>query len=102
MSWQIIAQPGGLFAVFSSITDTFVMYDATSNEVVAEFAERAAQEERVRVRKLLAHVEAGEPHRAYYQFALTWEEALAADEEHGGEVWQIFNDRKGHDSDGSR
>jgi hypothetical protein len=29
----------------------------------------------------------------YYQFAMTWDDALRLDREHGGEVWREWQDR---------
>ena len=87
MGKQIIQQPNGQFAIFSTGTDTVHVWDATAEEIEEHFVNRAADDERRRVREILAHVAAGNPSKAYYQFAMTWAEALEADEEHGGEVW---------------
>lgn len=96
MGKQVIQQPDGLFAIFSSNSDTIHMYDATAEEIEEYFVERAEEEarravERARVeaREVLGHLAAGEPQKAYYQFAMTWDEALESDREHDGEVWQI-------------
>lgn len=86
MGRQIIRQPSGLFAVFSSVTDTIILCDATEDEVVEWFAEEAAEDARQNARRKIEHVAAGEPRRAYSQFAMTWDEALKKDREHGGEV----------------
>jgi|SRR6185369_1766243 len=88
MGQQIIKQPDGLFAVFSSITDTIHLYDATADEVVDYFVEQQAESTRRQVGAVLGHVAAGEPRKAYYQFVKTWAEALAADEAHGGDAWR--------------
>lgn len=86
MGYQIIRQPDGEYAVFSSITDTIIVYDATAEEIVEWFAEAAADDARRSVRRLLGHVAAGEPRKAYHQFAMTWDEALALDRAHGGDA----------------
>lgn len=90
MGSQILRQPDGLYAVFSSETDTIVVWDATEDEIVEHFVEIAAERARRDVQRVLGHVSAGEPRRAYYQFALTWEGALAKDREHRGEAWEYF------------
>jgi hypothetical protein len=90
MGNQIIRQPNGLLAVFSTETDTITVYDATEAELVEHFAEEAAERARENVRRTLGHVAAGNPRKAYFQFAMTWEEALEEDREHGGSVWQSF------------
>lgn len=97
MGHQILRQPDGLFAIFSSVVDSIIVYDATADEIVEHFAARAADDAARRTRQIIEHVEAGEPRKAYYQFALTWDEALDSDREHGGEAWRYF--RKGS-SDG--
>lgn len=90
MGSQIIKQPDGRFAIFSTFTDTIHVYNATADEIVEHFAEQAAERERLVARKLVEHVAAGNAREAYYQFTMTWEEALADDREHGGDVWAVF------------
>lgn len=94
MGKQIIKQPDGRFAIFSSGTDTIHMYDATAEEIVEYFVERAAVDTRREVLRIMEHVEGDEPRRAYFQFTKTWDEALAYDQEHGGEAWQAFAERQ--------
>lgn len=90
MGNQIIRQPDGQLAIFSSNTDTIIVWDATEDEVLQWFVDRAAEDTRRQVRDILRHVIAGQPARAYYQFAMTWQEALESDREHDGEVWRHF------------
>lgn len=40
----------------------------------------------MKVARLLGHVAGDRPEEAYYQFTLTWEEALEVDHDHGGSV----------------
>lgn len=89
MGHQILKQPDGRLAVFSSFTDTFVLMDATEGEVVDWFAERAAERERERTRAVLGHVFAGNPRAAYFQFTLTWEEAVQTNQKRGGDLTYI-------------
>jgi hypothetical protein len=98
MGHQIIKQPDGRFVIFSSITDTIIVYDAFAAEIVEYFAEKAAEDARRQVRRILDAVSEDRPREAYYQFTLTWAEALEMDERHGGEAWQLFAARS---SDGS-
>ena len=88
MGYQIIKQPDEQFAIFCSYTDTIIIWDATSEEVMGWFLEREAARVRRDVGRLLEHVAADKPRKAYYQFAMTWEEALEEDREHGGEAWK--------------
>lgn len=85
MGFQIIKQPDGQLAVRSSETDTLVIWDATREEVVEAFAEMAAREARRTAERLADLVLADEPRKAYYQFAVSWEQAVADDREYGGE-----------------
>jgi hypothetical protein len=75
MGQQIIKQPDGKFAVFSSVVDAFVLYDCTADDIVEHFAEAAAEQARQTARRLVEQVSAGE--KAYYQFTMPWDEALA-------------------------
>lgn len=90
MGNQIIKQPDGKYAIFSSFTDTIIFWDATEEEIVDYFAEKAAKQAREDSRRVLDHVAAGETRKAYFQFAITWDDALAKDREHGGEAWEDF------------
>lgn len=86
MGQQIIKQPDGRLAVFSSITDTLIVVDATPEELVEWRAEEAAQEARDRTERELDKVLSGGPKEAYGRRALTWEEAAQVNREHGGNL----------------
>ena len=90
MGYQIIRQPDNRLAIFSSYTDTIVAWDATADEVMMWFVDLATERTRRDIGPVLEHVEAGEPEKAYHQFAMTWDEALKEDREGGGEVWGHF------------
>lgn len=90
MGEQIVRQPDGKLAVFSSITDTIVVYDATGDELIERAMNRAAQDAARDTRRQIEAVEAGTPQKVYFQFARTWDEVLAKDQEHGGEAWLEF------------
>ncbi|SET48818.1 hypothetical protein [Nonomuraea wenchangensis] len=93
MGMQIIKQPSGQFAIFDSVTDTVIVWDATEEEVVEYFAERAADRAREDARRQVSHVAAGNPRKAYFQFAMTWDEALTKDRKHGGTAWKECQQR---------
>lgn len=86
MGQQIIKQPDGKLAVFSNNTDTFIVVDATPEELVEWRAEEAAEAARERTRTELEKVLAGDSRAAYFQFAMTWEEAAELNREHGGDL----------------
>lgn len=93
MGYQIIKQPDDTedkFAIFSSFTDTIIVWDATEVEITNWFVEEAAERTRASVRQTLEHVTAGEPRRAYFQFAMTWEQAMQEDRKHDGVAWREY------------
>ncbi len=90
MGSQIIRQPDGRFALYSTNTDTIAIWDASAEEIVEHFAALAAEDARVAAWAKLDHIRAGRPREAYHQFTMTWGEALLADREHGGEAWECF------------
>jgi hypothetical protein len=80
MGQQIIKQPDGLYAVFSSVVDAFILLDCTRDDLIEHFME---QEKRNIVRTVdqkLGMLDKGEA--AYYQFTMTWDEALAEHRRH--------------------
>ncbi|MDX2550141.1 hypothetical protein [Streptomyces stelliscabiei] len=85
MGQQIIKQPDGKLAVFSSIVDAFIVVDATPEEILDWRAEEAAAKERERTQRELDAVLAGDPRRVYYQFTRTWEEASEMDRQNAPE-----------------
>ena len=86
MGQQIIKQPDGRLAVFSTVVDAFIIVDATPEEILDWRAEEAAAEARRTTQRQLDHVLAGQPERSYFQFAMSWDEAAAKDRENGGEL----------------
>lgn len=93
MGQQIIKQPDGKLAVFSSIVDAFIVVDATAEEILDWRAEEAAAKERERTQRELDAVLAGDPRRVYFQFVRTWEEASHLDREHGGDLEEADPER---------
>jgi len=93
VSQQIIKQPNGRYGVFSSITATFVVYDATPEEIIEYWLESQKKEITEKVRETVAVLERGE--KPYYQFTLSFDEALAIIKEvHGAdhETLKFFED----------
>lgn len=84
MGHQIIRQPDGLYAVFSSFTDTWIISDATREDLIGYYAERAARDARESAGRTIDLVDE-DPRKAYCQFTMTFEEANAESVEHGGE-----------------
>jgi hypothetical protein len=80
MGNQIIKQPDGLYAVFSSTTDTWVLYD-WGREALIDFL---AREWGGDIRRKVDQVDT-DPRRAYPIFGLTFAEANQMSIKHGGE-----------------
>lgn len=77
MGHQIIMQPDGKLAVFSSVVDDWITTDATPEEILDEFVQDAARQARVRTQYLLDAVLSSNPQGVYNQLAMTFEEANA-------------------------
>ena len=75
MAHQIITQPDGAYALWSTISNAFVMIDATPDDIIQYFLE--AEEARIRasVQETVDKLARGEP--PYYQFTMSWDEAVA-------------------------
>ncbi len=60
MGHQIIRQPNGKYAIWSTVVDNFIVYDATVEEIIAE--EQVEMHERIAksVRDTSARLERGE------------------------------------------
>lgn len=76
MGRQIIKQPDGKFAVWSSVADGILIHGATRAEVEEFFVNEAKRDAMDRVRQVLDLVEAGRERDAYFQFVKPWPEAV--------------------------
>lgn len=75
MGQQIIRQPDGRLAVFDSVTDSFIVVDASQEEIIEWRAEEAADAARERTKAELRRVLNAGTDGPYLQFTLSWEEA---------------------------
>lgn len=85
MGHQIIEQPDGRLAVFSTVVDAFVVLDATPEELADWYAEEAAKDARERTQRQVARLLRDGPRETYGRRALTWDEALRMHRERGHE-----------------
>ena len=74
MARQIIEQPDGKFAEYSTVVNGFVIVDATKEEIILARVEAAAKEAKLQAEEIFDKLESGE--NPYHQFALDWETAL--------------------------
>ena len=75
MGTQIIQQPSGLYAVWSSNTDDFDMVDATVEEIIEDRIADYTKEMTERVNKIVEDLKAGK--KPYHQFTRTFDECVA-------------------------
>lgn len=88
MTYQVIKQPSGKLAIFSTYTDTIIMWDASPGEIAGFFVDLATNDAKQQAERILDRVLADDARAVYYQFAKTWDEALEMDREHGGVAWR--------------
>jgi hypothetical protein len=86
MGYQVIRQPDGKLAIFSSYTDTWCESNLRIDEVINFFVDRAVADTYEHMDRVLSAVLTGQPSRVYYQFAMSFDEAEVMSAEHGGPV----------------
>lgn len=74
MGYQIIKQPNGLWCIYSTVVDGFIILDATKVEIVKFYIDKAA--DRVREEVLTAFYKIETEEKPYRQFTISYEEAL--------------------------
>lgn len=74
MSRQIIKQPNGLYCVFSSVVDNFVMYDADVEGLIEEQVEEFRKRITAGITKTCRRLDEGDK-TVYHQFTMSFDEA---------------------------
>jgi len=74
MGHQIIKQPDGMYALFSSFCDDFVLINAKPEDIVDEWVNSYKKEMEGKVHDIVAALERGE--KPYYQFTMSFNEAV--------------------------
>jgi hypothetical protein len=85
---QIIRQPDGRLAVFSTGVDAWVRKDSTPADLEDWYAARAAEDSRLSTRRALEDLAEAEARGGDPLFRLTFDEANRESRGHGGEWWQ--------------
>lgn len=80
MGRQIIQQPDGKFAMFSSFSDTFIYIDGSEDQILEAIGEEAKRDAIERSREIIEQLKAGK--KPYYQFTKSWKEAVGMHQEH--------------------
>lgn len=87
----MILQPDGHLAVWSTFVDKVILMDADRAEILAWFdvlAEQRRVADRLRMAEIVDTVIGGEPEKFYYQFAMSWEDAVARSTEHDPDYFE--------------
>ena len=72
MGHQIIKQPNGLFAVWSTIVDNFILTDATPEELIEDEMKSRREDVEEQIQKIVKTL--NECRR--YRHFMTWDEAI--------------------------
>lgn len=73
MSRSVVKQPNGLWAMWSSIVDDFLIVDATEEEIIEQSARDAYEAEKEEMTEIIEALKAGRRHRRSW---ISWKEAL--------------------------
>ncbi len=74
MSQQIIKQPNGLYAIYSTISNQFIFFNASPEDIVNEWVNQYRAEAYQAVDKIVKQLENGE--KPYNQFTMSFDEAV--------------------------
>ena len=74
MGRQIIKQPNGKFAVWSSIVEDFILLDVSPAEIIEEFVEDSRETIETRVTEIINTLERGE--KPYSSFTRTFDQII--------------------------
>ena len=83
MGQQIVKQPNGKYAVWSSGVDDFILVNVEVCEIIEEFAEWERQKIIERVNSIVDALERGD--KPYHQFTRSYDECVALIREHHGD-----------------
>lgn len=74
MPEQILKQPNGKYALWTSVVDDFIAYDCTRQEIIRLYARRAASRAREDIKYILESIDKGE--KPYGEFTESWKQLL--------------------------
>ena len=83
MGSQIVKQPNGKYAIWSSIVDDFILVNATPEEIIEDWSDDERKRITNRVQHIVAELEIGK--QPYYQFTKTFGECVAEIRERCGD-----------------
>lgn len=74
MARQIIKQPDGLYAIWSTVVDDFIFVNGTREDIVEFYVEEAVKAAEQGINVTIDKLDKGE--NPYYQFAYTFDECV--------------------------
>lgn len=74
MAQQIIKQPDGKYALWSTITNDFIFVDANRENIEEFWVNEAKEKYHEQVNKICDDLDAGR--KPYHQFTMTYQEAM--------------------------
>jgi len=74
MAQQIVKQPDGKYAVWSTVVDDFVVSDATKGEIIGRYVGEEVTRIIQRVDEIIDELDKGG--KPYYQFTKTYDELI--------------------------
>lgn len=89
MGHQIIKQPNGLYAVWSSVVDHFIMWDCTPEDIIEDRVQEFREQTDKGVREICRRLDEGDM-KTYHQFTMTWNEAIEDIEEQYGKDDEVL------------
>ena len=85
MGKQIVIQPNGMLALYSTVVDDFVCFDADEDEIADELIGGMFERERKRVRDIVVDLRGGG--KPYHQFTKSFDECVQSIRDiHGGDT----------------
>ena len=72
MGQQIIKQPDGLYAVWSSVSDLLIAVDATRDEIIAMRLHEITEDVKASVHRVCDQLDLGK--KPYFQFTMSWKD----------------------------
>ncbi len=76
MGHQIIRQPNGKYCIWSSHVDSIILFDATSDDLVEYYGNKAAQDSKLNIIRVVDKLDRGQARLIYHQFTMSYAEAL--------------------------
>jgi len=75
MGQQIVKQPNGLYAIWSSVVDDFTLVDATRDEIIESAVNEFRESMVDKVRKVTEALDDGR--KPYFEFTRSFDECIA-------------------------